>query len=147
MRHTLANTRWPRARSLLLIEILAACSLVTEPACGCPPARTHVILVGQVVESTSTPVAAARLTFAGFQTTFDTTARLVPLSTDWPVTTDSTGRFRARLFSPLGGGLYQLRVWVTRVNQRDSVLAFAGTGSFVLDSAVPDTTTTVVRLP
>jgi hypothetical protein len=99
--------KYPRA--LLLAPAAVALGLAcTQPMCGCPPARSHVMVEGTVTTAAGAPVQGAAMHATLFPQRCDS-----PFGETSHVATDAAGRYEVRAFS-VHGGAACLRVTAVR---------------------------------
>ncbi len=139
----------PTRRPMVLCAVLlVACSLPTGSVCGCPPARSHVIVAGRVRDAIAAPVPGARIEILGIRSTrADTASDRWELFTERGVLTDSAGVFRARIFSSSAPAVYALRLRVIRLSARDTTLTMIGSARFVFEGDSPDSVFVAATVP
>jgi hypothetical protein len=129
------------------IVVFAACSMITEPVCGCSQPYAIFVVSGVVQQTSGAPVADARISTIGIAAARDTVARSrwADLNGGARLVTDAQGRFNATLYYPSSGSI-RVRVRVVRPASTDTVDVDFGTRRF-RDDGRPDSASLVVVLP
>lgn len=135
-----------------LTRCFAAISIVflscTTPTvmCGCPPARSSVVVVGTVTEQNGAPVAGARLYFERTASgQFPATPLDIGYGTD--TQTDAAGAFRSLVYSAYSPDIVTLRAGIRRAGATDTVWVSAGSATFRYERDSQDTARVMLRLP
>lgn len=115
--------------------------------CGCPPARTHVVIAGHVQDAANAPVAGARVEFDAVRVSRDTLPFRSETGSTEATTTDTAGVFRSRVFSLSGPEQYHMRLRVIRNPSRETTMISIGRVRFVFDRERPDSIFVPLRIP
>lgn len=115
--------------------------------CGCPPARTHIVVAGRVRSAPDAPVAGARIEFSAVPVSRGALGVSDVSLSRAPVITDSLGGFHARVFSAWSPEPHVLKLRVIRAALRDTITVNVGTLRLVPERDRPDSTFISVNIP
>ena len=119
-----------------------ACTMPAK-ACGCPPARSSVAIVGTLRDALDAPLDNRVFAFEATQEAHPTVQFAEP--TD--VRTDATGAFSARVYSLFSPGVHSVVARITRTPENDTMRILVGSASFKYERQTPDTIRVALRIP
>ena len=134
----------PLSRALAALAVIAlACSTPTD-VCGCPPARSAVVVAGTVADAAGAPVAGARILLDAVPLTLSSEP---PIAYSIVPVTDAAGAFAGRAYSLWADDEQALRAAVVRPGTADTVRLRLGAATLRPEHGRLDTVRVALRLP